>query len=179
MNKIEKVLSDEIKKMQGFVLGFGNLSEKLINNINKNNNINEFVLLSDEYTSSTGNAKLKGNKKIAYRNIRKKFKNKNVTNIVASYDELGKYHRRFIADSLYLTEQNIYVFIKNEDIDEELVTKRYQRYHQKLEIIECRDGFILHIEKSKYRKNKIRDLFYLIIDCIIDGINFIGDLFVI
>lgn len=178
MNKIEKVLLDEIKNMQGFVLGFGNLSEKLISNIDKNNNITEFVLLSDEYTSSIGNSKSKTNNKIAYRKIRKKFKHKNITNIVASYDELGKYHRRFICDSLYLAKENIYVFIKNEDIDEELIEKRYQRYHQQLQIIECRDGFVLHIKKTKYRKNKARDMIYLITDCIVDGINFIGDLFV-
>jgi len=178
MNKIEKTLLNSIENMQGYVLGFGNIDDKIIKAINKNNEISEFVLLSDDCVSDD-DTKSKRTKKIPYRRIRKKFKKKNVTNIIASYDELGKYHRRFISDSLFLSKQNIYVFIKNEDIDIELIEKRYKRYHQKMKLIECSDGFLLHIEKIKYRKNVFRDKIYLFIDLVVDGINFIGDLFIV
>lgn len=179
MNKIEKVLLDKVKTMKGFVLGFGSLDESIIKGINKNNNINEFILLSDTNISSTSDSKSKNNKKLSYHKIQKKFRKKNVTNIIASYDDLKSYHRRFIVDSLFLAKENIYVIIKNEDIDVDLVSKRFKRYHQELEVIECRNGYVLQIRKTKYRKNKLRDSIYLIIDFFIDILNIIGDLFVI
>ena len=46
-------------------------------------------------------------------------------------------------------------------------------------MINCRDGIVLIITKDKYKKNKLRDKFYLFINCIEDVINFIGDLFVV
>ena len=177
MDKIEKVLLDSIKKMKGNVLGFGNISEKIIQSIDKNDNILEFTLLSDGKVSSNG-TKGHSQKKLPYRKIRKKFNKKHIMNIVASYDELGSYRRRFIADSLYLAEHSINLFIKNEDIDIDIIKKRYEKYHQECEVIQCRDGVVLKIIKKKYKKNKLRDTFYLFINFLGDGINFIGDLFI-
>lgn len=179
MNKIEKVLSDKVRNMKGFVLGFGQIDESLIKEIDKNNNINEFVLLSDANMSSTENSKSKNNKKLSYHKIQKKFRKKNITNIIAFYDDLKSYRRRFVIDSLFLAKENIYVIIKNEDIDVDLVKNRFKRYHQELEITECRNGYVLQIKKTKYRKNKVRDSLYLLMDFIVDIINLIGDLFVL
>lgn len=179
MNKIEKILIDCIKKIEGNVLGFGNLDEKIIKEIDKNKNISEFILFSDDNISGEESKKTKRNKQVAYKKIRKKIKKKNINNIIACYDDLKGYRRRFVQDSLYLSKQNIYVYIKSEEIDEELIIKRFKRYHQDIELIECKDGFVIHIKKVKYRKNKIRDMFYLVIDFVIDVINIIGDLFVI
>lgn len=178
MNKIEKVLLDSIKEMHGFILGFGNLDEKIIKSIDKNNKINEFILLSDTYTKSTGKSKSKRTKKIAYRKIRNRFKKKNVTNIIASYEELEKYQRRFISDSLFLAKDNIYLFIKNKDIDADIIKKRYERYHQECEMIPCRDGIIVKITKKNYKANKAKDTLYLCMNFMSDVMNFIGDLFV-
>lgn len=179
MSKIEKILIDSIKKMNGYVLGFGNLDEKTIKEIDKNKNISEFMLLSDNCINTGGKQKAKRKKHILYKKIRKKFKKKNVTNVIACYDDLKKYRRRFISDSLFLSKENIYVFIKDEDIDEELVERRFKRYHQEVKLIECSDGFVLHIKKIKYRKNKFRDTLYLFLDSISDMVSLIGDLFII
>lgn len=177
MNKIEKVLLNSIKEMQGNILGFGNLSEKMVASIGKNDNILEFTLLSNGEPISDG-SKGRSSKKLSYRKIRKRFRKKHITNIIASYDELGSYRRRFIADSLYLAEHNINLFVKNEDIDVDTIKKRYERYHQECEVISCTDGVVLKITKKKYKKNKLRDTFCLFINFLGDGINFIGDLFV-
>lgn len=177
MNKIEKVLLDSIKEMQGSILGFGNLSEKVIEMIDKNSNITEFTLLSDKNLSSDG-GKGRSSKRIPYKKICKKFRKKNITNIIASYDELEKYRRRFISDSLYLAKSEIHIFIKNEDIDTDIIKKRYERYRQDCEVITCRDGVILKITKKNYKTNKVRDTWYLFINFLSDGINFIGDLFI-
>lgn len=178
MNKIDKVLLDSVKNMQGSVLGFGNISQKIIDSIDKNNNILEFTLLSGDSGIKVEKDGF-SSKKIPYHKIYKKFRKKNITSIIASYDELAKYKRRFISDSLCLAKQNVIVFIKNEDIDVDVIKKRYDRYHQNCEIINCRDGVVFIITKEKYKKNKLRDKLYLFINCIEDVINFIGDLFVI
>lgn len=177
MNKLEKVLLDSIKEMNGFVLGFGSLEDKIINAIKKNKNIFEFTLLGD-YGECGSGIKSKKSRELPYHKIRNKFKKKNIEHIIAYYEKLGKYHRRFIMDSLYLANKSIDIFIKDKDIDIDLIIKRYQRYQQKCELIECRDGFVLKIIKNNYKKNKFRDIFYLFIDFIVDGINFVGDLFI-
>lgn len=177
MNKIEKVLLDSAKKLEGNILGFGNLSEKVIETIDKNTKITEFILLSDK-SLPTSDGKGRSSKRIPYKKIRKKFRKKNITTIIASYDELEKYHRRFISDSLYLVKKEIYLYIKNEDIDVDIIKKRFARYHQDLEEIACKDGTLLKITKTNYKKNKARDSWYLFMNFIGDGINYIGDLFV-
>lgn len=177
MNKIEKILLDSIKEMNGFILGFGTLDDKVINSIKNNKNIFEFTMLNNGSNSGDGK-KGKNSKKLPYRKIRKKFINKNVGHIIAYYDELDKYHRRFISDSLYLANSSIYIYMKNTDIDIDLIVKRYQRYQQHCELVKCRDGFVLKITKNDYKKNIFRDIFYLFIDFILDGINLIGDLFI-
>jgi len=177
MNKIDKVLMDDIKKMKGSILGFGDFDEKIINSINKNDNIIEFSLLSNGIISSEDSGR-SSSKKILYRKIRRKFRKKNITNIIASYEDLDKYHRRFISDSLYLAKNQIHVFIKNDEIDVDIIKKRFERYHQECEMIECRDGIVLKITKKNYKRNRLRDTLYLFINFIGDGINFIGDLFV-
>jgi len=178
MNKKEKVLIENIKEMKGKILGFGNLSDKIIDSINKNNNIEEFVLLSDNYGLSSGKSRKSKTKKITYRKIRKQFKNKNITNIIASYEKLKKYKRRFISDSLFLSKDKIYIFIKNNEKDIEIIKKRYERYKQEIKMINCKDGTILIIIKKHYKKNKLKDTIYLIIDIIIDELEIIGDLFI-
>jgi len=176
MNKIEKVLLDSIKSMDGFVLGFGDFSDKITSTIDKLNSITEFTVLSGGNMSSGEKCGKKPRlKKILYKKIKKKFKNKNVNYIIASYEELEGYKRRFISDSLNLVNKSIYIYVNDEDIDINVIKRRYERYHETVEIIECRDGFVLHIEKKKYKKNIIRDKFYLIIDAIVDGFNFFGD----
>ena len=177
MNKLEKILLDSIKEMNGFVLAFGSLEDKLINAIEKNKNIFEFTLLGD-YIKGESGIKGKKSKKLPYRKIRNKFKKKNVEHIIAHYEELGKYRRKFIIDSLYLANKSIDIFIMDKDIDINVIINRYQRYQQNCELIKCRDGFVLKITKNDYKKNKFRDILYLFIDFVVDGINFVGDLFI-
>ena len=179
MNKIDKVLLDEVKEWKGNILGFGNLSEKIIASIEKNNNILGFTLLSSSQKSSSTSKKGRSSRKLPYHKIRKKFRKKHIMHIIAFYDELERYHRRFISDSLYLAQDSITIFIKNENIDVDIIKKRYERYHQECEIISCKDGVVLKIRKINYKANKVRDTFYLFINFISDGINFIGDLFVV
>jgi len=45
-------------------------------------------------------------------------------------------------------------------------------------MINCKDGTILIIIKKHYKKNKLKDTIYLIIDIIIDELEIIGDLFI-
>lgn len=180
MNKVEKYLVASIHNMQGHGLGFGTFGEKVMSEISKNSLITEFDFLSSNEgrVIRGGNVK-KHLEKIPYRKMRKKFRKKRIDYIIANYDELGKYHRRFVMDSLYLAKNKIDVIVRNEDIDIELLAKRYQRFHIYYELIHCKDGVILHIEKENYKKNKFRDSFYLLIDSFVDIVNFIGDLFVI
>ena len=179
MNKIEKVLLDSIKNMDGFILGFGSFSDKITSIIDKFDSITEFTTLSDgKIITDNKDGKKSKTKKVLYKKIRKKFKNKNVNYIIASYEELESYKRRFISDSLYIANKSIYIYVHDKDIDINTIKHRYERLNENVEITECRDGYVLYIEKKNYKKNIIRDKFYLIIDAIVDGFNFFGDMII-
>lgn len=182
MNKIEKVMLDIVNKMEGCIVGFGSFSDNVKDKINKSDKIYEFLILDNgEIKSKEDSAGSKNKNKyiyISYKKIRKKLRNKNINHIIANYEELGRYHRRFISDSLFLTNKSIYIIVKNDDTDIDLIRKRYERYNEVCEITECRDGIVLHIIKNKYKNNFIRDKFYLTIDTIVDGIILFGDIFV-
>ena len=115
---MENYLNKLVKKLDGNILAFGNLSDKVINSINENNNILLFDLLNN--SKDSGDSSDYKNKKIRYSNIRKKYMKKNITNIIAIYSDLEEYKNNFIIDSIVISKKNIYLMVSKKD-DIELI----------------------------------------------------------
>lgn len=177
MSNVQTYLSLVSKKLSGKVLGFGDIDSKIIDTLEKNDAVVEFTLLSGITGSYSGNGKNSG-KKVLYKNVRKKFKKKKISTIICYYKDLDKYRYRFIADSVVLASDKIYLYIENNACDLERLKKQYERYNVYIEEEKCRGGIVLVISLSDKKYRKWKEKYYRIVDKLYDLYELIGDLFV-
>lgn len=165
MNKeLEKI----IKNLKGNLIGIGIKEEKLIKLIEKNDNIFECNLLD---CIDINNEEKGKNKKIKIKKLRKKFKKRKTNYIICNYKRINEIKEKFIYDSIYICNKEIYLY-SEEYI--ESIERRYNRFC-KTEIIKNSDGFIYKISINK-KMNKFNEIYYKLIDNIISLIDFISNL---
>lgn len=168
MKIVDAKICSTIKTLSGNVLGIG-LNEKMLDLLNKNDNVTICNVLSAP-------AKEEGHGKKAkvfnMRKMRKKFGHKKVDTIVGNLQELDRYMKRFVADSIYITKGDIYLY-SEVSYDESILKKRYERFNITFSIIE-KNIYQIHVGKAK--NNKIKEKLYYIIDTIIEWIDIIGDI---
>lgn len=172
MKKIENELKEILQNISGNVLLIGSYSLKLGEIINKNKNI----LYCDQLANSsnlTSSKKGEKSKKLNIKKIKRHYKKNNISSTIVDYNEIKDYKNTFIKDSVYITKSNIIVIDKNND---EKIFNMYKRYTKDIKIIDCLDGKVFVINSSKIKNNKIKDIYYLIHDAIIDIFDTIGNL---
>lgn len=175
MNKIDNYLIKSLKKVTGNVLVFGDVSDKVINSIEKNDVVLELTLLSKKTSNSLGKGTSK-EKKVLYNNIRKKFKKSKISTIVSCYDDLEKYRYQFISDSVVIAHSSIYLYIKSNEFNVDRIKKYYSHYNVIIEEEKCSDGVLLLINVDNKKYSKVKEKWYHIIDKIYDLYELISDL---
>lgn len=175
-----KTIYDITKVTSGNVLGIG--VDKTISEIlEKNDRVLNCNLLNsyvkeDNIENTNKKKKRKKLKTIKVKKIRKIFKKKKVDFIICNIDEIKKYLRTFIKDSVYINKDMLYIYnIKDEDLKEELI-KKYNRYNVKIEELKDEDTTILKIDNKESKNNFIKDKLYLIIDSLVAFVNIVADL---
>lgn len=170
---MENNLTEYIKNMEGNLLGIGIDSEKLKTAITKNDKIVNCSLLED-------NSKKPNQKKLVFRQrmrkvnikkMKKVFKKKRMDNVVANYKITSPFMKTFIRDSIYLSKGIVYIY--GEKTDLETVMKRYQRYTKDIKLEEKDDKFILIIDTSNAKNNKIKDIGYWWADTFTSFVDFL------
>ena len=165
---------DIAKLVSGNVLGIG-VNEKISEILEQNDRILNCNLLNSE-VRITQQGKKERQKKISVKKIRKIFKKKNVDFIICNIEEMKKYLKTFIRDSIYINKDILYIYnIKDNELKEDLI-KKYKRYNTTIEEIKDKDNIILKIDNKNSRTNKIKDIKYTIIDTFISLFNLISDL---
>ena len=165
---------DIAKLVSGNVLGIG-VDEKISEILNQNERVLNCNLLNSEVKIKK-EGKKERQKKISVKKIRKIFKKKNVDFIICNIEEMKKYLKTFIRDSIYINKDMLYIYnIKDEELKEELI-KKYKRYNTKIEEIKDKNNIILKIDNKNSKTNKIKDIKYMIIDTLISLFNLISDL---
>ena len=117
-------------------------------------------------------------KTISIKKIRKVFKKKRIDYIICNIEDVNKFLRTFIRDSVYINSKKLYIYGLKKDLDVELIEKRYGRYNTKIEITKYEKEVLITINNSEAKNNKLKDFFYNISDCIYSLINLIGDLLI-
>lgn len=117
-------------------------------------------------------------KTISIKKIKKIFKKKRVDYIICNIEDISKFLRTFIRDSVYINKNNLYIYGKKSDMDIELLEKRYKRYNTKIEITEYDKEILISIDNSKSKNNKIKDIGYSFADLGYSIVNIIGDLLI-
>lgn len=153
--KKNSALISEIKNMSGNVLGIGDFDNKIVEKLDKNDNITTCNILgnSDYDGENSGRCKKMHLSKI------RKFKHKKIDYLIVNYKDIDKFLKTFIKDSIYITKQNIYFCTNNSKI-----LKLYNRYDVSIKTIKCSDENIYVIDTSKAKNNKVKEFIYRIED---------------
>ena len=161
--------------MTGKVIGVGIDNKDFLEIIEKNNKIIECDLLN---SINIENDLIQKRKKKKYvKKLRKKYKKKKVNYIIVNTNEINKYLKVFVKDSIYINNTEIYYYMdKNYDVEN--IIKRYKRYNTEIEIIKCDDGNIVKINTSKAKNNFFKDKFYYVVDTLSNVADIIGDILV-
>ena len=166
--KKNSLLLSEAKNFSGNVLGIGDIDDKLVDILNKNDSVNELNIISKKnYNMGSCSGKTK---KITLKNLRK-FKKKKVNYLIVDYDNINNYLKTFIKDSIYITKEYIY-FVTN---DKKIVTY-YRRYKTQIKEVKCSDKSIYIIDTRLAKNNKIKEFIYSIVDTISKLIDLITNL---
>lgn len=166
---------DITKCLSGSVLGIG-VDDRIVNILDTNDRVIECNLLDSISNSSNKGSDGKRLKKISIKKIRKIFKKKGVDYILCNVISVKKYLKNFIKDSIYINKEILYIYgVKDLDLKDELIHK-YKRYNVDIEEIKDKDSYILKIDNSNSKTNLFKDVFYLIIDTLVNLLNALSDL---
>lgn len=172
MSKLEY----EIKNLKGFVLGVGYLKDKILKEMEKNDYIEVDLLTNDSPFISKKNInaipkKQKG-KKVSIKKIKKIFKKKRPDYIICNIDDVLSYLRYFVKDSLYITNNTIYIYSDSKNINLDDIYKRYKRY---IDSIDNKDGYII-INTLNYKNKALKNIKYFVVDTLNIIYDFIGNI---
>lgn len=167
---------DVTKCVSGNVLGIG-VDEKIAQILEQNTLVLNCNLLNS-YTNKANKKQTKKQrlKKIRIKKLRKIFKKKKVDFIICNIEEIKRYLKTFIKDSVYINKDMLYIYnIKDEELKNNLI-KKYKRYNTIIEEIKDNDAIILKIDNKNAQTNIIKDFTYLIIDTVLKLFEIISDL---
>lgn len=166
---------DIAKCVNGNVLGIG-LEEDLIRILEQNERILDCKLLNAKVKGTNSKGKKEKAKKIRIKKLRKIFKKKRVDFIICNIDDVKKYLKTFIKDSVYINKEMLYIYnVKDEELKNDLI-KKYKRYNTEVEEIKEQDSTVLKIDNKKSYTTLLKDITYSIIDTAVMIFNLISDI---
>lgn len=166
---------DIAKCVSGNVLGIG-LEEEIVEILEQNDRIIDCKLLNVKVKAAKTKGKKEKTKKIRIKKLRKIFKKKKVDFIICNIDDVKKYLKTFIRDSVYINKEILYMYnIKDEETKIDLI-KKYKRYNTEIEEIKENNSIILKIDNKKSYTNLFKDIKYSVIDTAVTIFNLISDI---
>ena len=120
----------------------------------------------------------KRDKIVSIKKIRKIFKKKRIDYIICNIEDINRFLRTFIRDSVYINKEKLYIYGSKNNIDLELIEKRYNRYNVIINITEYDKDVLVEIDNTKAFNNVLKDMFYNIADILYSIYNAIGDLLI-
>lgn len=176
-------LISELKKIcvnfSGNVLTIGLDFSTVENVLEKNNKIfNSYCMSFNGKKKTKKFENGRRGKTVSIKKIRKIFKKKRIDYIICNIEDINRFLRTFIKDSVYINKNMLYIYGPKKDIDLEMLEKRYGRYNTKIEVLEFEKEILITIDNSKSKNNIFKDFFYNISDLGYSLVNLIGDLLI-
>ena len=183
-----KRLEELIKVTKGNVLAVC-LDNILLNEFMKKDNIILYSLSSNNSNDTIlglmnkkkkDKPKYKKNNKgkdINIKKLRKEIKKKSVDYLFCNMDEMFNYYKYFIKDSIYMSNNKIYIYFNNK-IDKEFIINKYKRYDVKIKETEYKNGYLLEIDVKNAKNSFLKDKIYFIKDTMYNIAEFIGNLMI-
>lgn len=149
-----------IKSLNGRVLAFGFKLDKFEKIVDLNKNITSFDVLDELIRKKN---KLFGrNKTILISDLRKKYKRKNIDDIILNVDSMDKYMIELVKETIYIGKKNVYLYGKKALVEETL--NKYRRYNINYQVFDFKDNEIVRINIENSKNNYFKDKYYVIKD---------------
>ena len=101
------------------------------------------------------------------------------TNLIMNIEHISNILKTIIRDSIYITSKSIYIYGVKDCVDIELIKKRYnKRYKTKIDCYEYKNSFVMKIDATQAKNNKILDVFYYFFDTLYNAIELFSDFLV-
>lgn len=174
-NRLEEI----IKKISGNVLVIG-LDDKLLDMFNKNNKVNLYSIYSNNSKGIFSKEKKKKTNKgktINIKKLRKYFNKKSVDYLIYKEEEIIKYYKYIIKDTIYLNNNTIYIYSSN-TTDKDFIISKYRRYNVEIELTEYKNGYIITINNKNGKNNYFKDKIYFVKDSLYNLAEFIGNILI-
>lgn len=172
-------LEDIIKKTNGNVLTIC-LDDKLMESFKNNNKINLYAINSNEnsgFFSKNSKRKTNKGKIINIKKLRKHINKKSVDYMFCNMNEIFKYYKYFIKDSVHLNNKKLYIYLDKEQ-NKDLIVNNYKRYNVQIELKEFKTGYIIIVDNTNSKTNFIKDIIYFIKDTFYNLADIVGNLLV-
>lgn len=167
------------KNISGKVLVIGLENKTVLQVLDKNTKITELYTMKFNGKKKTKDkCSGKRGKTISIKKIRKVFKKKRIDYIICNIEDINKFLRTFIRDSVYINKTKLYIYGTKDNLDSELIEKRYKRYNTNIVITEYNKELLIEIDNSNAYNSKIKDMFYNISDIGYNIVSAIGDLLI-
>lgn len=175
-------LKEICRNFKGTFLSIGLCYPTVESVIEKNKGITEgyLLVLDGKKRGKTRNkdTNIISRKKMSIKKLRKTIKKKSVDNLVVNYEDIKKYMRYFISDSIYINKGKLYIYGKKDPFIINDIKMYYQRYKTIIEVKEYENDFLIMVDNSLSKNNYFKDKLYKIKDTITYYINVIGDIMI-
>lgn len=173
-------LKNICKEISGNVITIGIDYKTVLDELDKNEKI--VNLYSMQFNGKKRSKKKEKGKKrdkiVSIKKIRKIFKKKKIDYVICNIEDINRFLRTFIRDSVYINKEKLYIYGSKNNIDLELIEKRYNRYNVTINITEYDKDVLVEIDNTKAFNNALKDIFYNIVDIFYSIYNAIGDLLI-
>lgn len=168
------------KEINGNVITIGVDYKTVLDELEKNERIvNLYTMQFNGKKRSKRKEKgKKRDKTVSIKKIRKIFKKKRIDYIICNIEDISRFLRTFIRDSVYINKTKLYIYGSKNNVDLELIEKRYNRYNVLVNIVEYDKEVLVEIDNTKAFNNILKDIFYNISDILYSIYNSIGDLLI-
>lgn len=166
-----------IKKMDGNVFTLGIVDKDIINAVQNNKNIKDYLMLNINSTVNYENTQnCKPVKKVKISKIKKKNKKKKIDYTVCEISDCKDYFKTFINDTIYFNKKNIYYYGDTSSYELDTLIKKYRRYNVNIEVLKYPNNeFILKIDTTKAKTNRLKAFIYRMNDNFLGFIDFLSD----
>ncbi len=166
-----------IKNIKGNVFTLGIVDKDLISAIQNNPQIEHFLMLNINQTVEYDKSdNYKPTKKIKINKIKKKNKKKKIDYTICEISDCKAHFRTFINDTIYFNKNKIFYYGSIDEYDLDDLIKKYRRYNVIINVLKFENGeFILEIDTTKAKTNKLKAIIYRFIDFFIMLFDFLTD----
>lgn len=172
-------LKNACKNFSGNVLTIG-LDFPTVDQVLEKNNMIKNNYVMNFNGKKRGKKQEKGGrgKNVSIKKLKRIFKKKRIDYIICNIEDINRFLRTFIRDSVYINKNKLYIYGYKNKMDVELLEKRYRRYNTNIEIIEYEKEILMIIDNSSSKNNIFKDFIYNISDLGYSLVNLIGDILI-